>query len=87
MLLCMGFVLVKVSRVCSLLQRGGFSLLWLLIAVHRLRGAWASEVAALRLPSAGSVLVEGLSSPVAGRVFPNQRRNPCPCIGRWILTH
>ena len=44
-----------------------------LVAAHRLEGVWASEVAALRLPSAGSVVVvQGLSSPVACRIFPDQ---------------
>lgn len=63
MLLCVGFVLVEVSRVCCLLRSGGFSLLWLLVAVHRLRGAWASEVAALRPRVLAQCLWRGLVAP------------------------
>lgn len=73
MLLCMGFVLVfEVSGVCSLLQRRG---LLVTVASHscaQAQGSWASEVAALRLPSAGSSACGG------GLVAPWQVSLPKP---------
>ena len=32
-------------------------------------------------------MANGLSCPVTSQIFPDQERNQCPCIGRWILNH
>ena len=51
-------------------------------------GVRASVVVARGLWSAGSVVVaHGLSCSAACGIFPDQGSNPCPCIGRRILSH
>ena len=47
---------------------------------------WALVVAACGLSSVGSVVTaHRLCCLAACGIFPDQRSNPCPCTGRWIL--
>ena len=55
---CSGFSLVVVSGGYSSLQCAGFSLWWLLVAEHRVLGAWVSVVVTCVLSSCGSWALE-----------------------------
>ena len=78
------WVFVAVRRLLiAWLHCGGFSCCGALAL-----GAWASVVAAIRLQSAGSVVVvQGLSCSAACGIFPDQGSNPCPLHWQADLRH
>ena len=66
-----GLSLVVANRGCSLLQRMGFSLQWLLLL-------WSAG---------SVVVTRGLSCFVACGILLDQELNLCPRYGRWTPIH